>query len=295
MANLKDIRTRIHSVQSTRQVTSAMKMVSAAKLKKAQNEVAKVRPFESKLSQIIASLGSSVANVELNYPAFRKTTKGGKTLIVAIASDKGLAGAFNANIVKEVEQMLATTYSDDAQKGRVEILAIGKQTAKGLRSRKVKAPTTEVADFYDNFSLKTVYDVADDITRRFVSKKLGRVVLVYNKFINTAVQEVSEVQLLPLQIEMTDNASAVNDFIVEPSKEEVLEDLIPQAIRIRLLSVVKESVASEHGARMTSMHKATDNATTLLGELQLQYNKARQTAITNELIEIVSGASALNG
>ncbi len=295
MANLKDIRTRIHSVQSTRQVTSAMKMVSAAKLKKAQNEVAKVRPFESKLSQIIASLGSSVANVELNYPAFRKTTKGGKTLIVAIASDKGLAGAFNANIVKEVEQMLATTYSDDAQKGRVEILAIGKQTAKGLRSRKVKAPTMEVADFYDNFSLKTVYDVADDITRRFVSKELSRVVLVYNKFINTAVQEVSEVQLLPLQIEMTGDSSAVNDFIVEPSKEEVLEDLIPQAIRVRLLSVVKESVASEHGARMTSMHKATDNATTLLGELQLQYNKARQTAITNELIEIVSGASALNG
>lgn len=295
MANLKDIRTRIHSVQSTRQVTSAMKMVSAAKLKKAQNEVAKVRPFESKLSQIIASLGSSVANVELNYPAFRKTTKDGKTLIVAIASDKGLAGAFNANIVKEVEQMLATTYSDDAQKGRVEILAIGKQTAKGLRSRKVKAPTMEVADFYDNFSLKTVYDVADDITRRFVSKELSRVVLVYNKFINTAVQEVSEVQLLPLQIEMTGDSSAVNDFIVEPSKEEVLEDLIPQAIRVRLLSVVKESVASEHGARMTSMHKATDNATTLLGELQLQYNKARQTAITNELIEIVSGASALNG
>lgn len=295
MANLKDIRTRIHSVQSTRQVTSAMKMVSAAKLKKAQNEVAKVRPFESKLSQIIASLGSSVANVELNYPAFRKTTKDGKTLIVAIASDKGLAGAFNANIVKEVEQMLATTYRDDAQKGRVEILAIGKQTAKGLRSRKVKAPTMEVADFYDNFSLKTVYDVADDITRRFVSKELSRVVLVYNKFINTAVQEVSEVQLLPLQIEMTGDSSAVNDFIVEPSKEEVLEDLIPQAIRVRLLSVVKESVASEHGARMTSMHKATDNATTLLGELQLQYNKARQTAITNELIEIVSGASALNG
>lgn len=295
MANLKDIRTRIHSVQSTRQVTSAMKMVSAAKLKKAQNEVAKVRPFESKLSQIIASLGSSVANVELNYPAFRKTTKGGKTLIVAIASDKGLAGAFNANIVKEVEQMLTTTYRDDAQKGRVEILAIGKQTAKGLRSRKVKAPTMEVADFYDNFSLKTVYDVADDISRRFVSKELSRVVLVYNKFINTAVQEVSEVQLLPLQIEMTGDSSAVNDFIVEPSKEEVLEDLIPQAIRVRLLSVVKESVASEHGARMTSMHKATDNATTLLGELQLQYNKARQTAITNELIEIVSGASALNG
>ncbi len=295
MANLKDIRTRIHSVQSTRQVTSAMKMVSAAKLKKAQNEVAKVRPFEAKLSQIIASLGSSVANVELNYPAFRKTTKNAKTLIVAIASDKGLAGAFNANVVKEVESMLATTLSEEAQKGMVEILCIGKQVAKGLRSRKVKVPATEATDFFDNFCLKTVYDVADDIRRRFESKELAKVILIYNKFINTAVQQVSQVQLLPLNIEQAEDNGAVNDFIVEPSKEEVLEDLIPQAIRIRLLSVVKESVASEHGARMTSMHKATDNATTLLGDLQLQYNKARQTAITNELIEIVSGASALNG
>ena len=295
MANLKDIRTRIHSVQSTRQVTSAMKMVSAAKLKKAQNEVAKVRPFEAKLSQIIASLGSSVANVELNYPAFRKTTKNAKTLIVAIASDKGLAGAFNANVVKEVESLLATTLSEEAKKGMVEILSLGKQVAKGLRSRKVKVPTTEATDFFDNFCLKTVYDVADDIRRRFESKELAKVILIYNKFINTAVQQVSQVQLLPLNIEQAEDNGAVNDFIVEPSKEEVLEDLIPQAIRIRLLSVVKESVASEHGARMTSMHKATDNATTLLGDLQLQYNKARQTAITNELIEIVSGASALNG
>ena len=295
MANLKDIRTRIHSVQSTRQVTSAMKMVSAAKLKKAQNEVAKVRPFEAKLSQIIASLGSSVANVELNYPAFRKTTKNAKTLIVAIASDKGLAGAFNANVVKEVENLLATTLSEEAQKGMVEVLTIGKQVAKGLRSRKVKVPATEATDFFDNFCLKTVYDVADDIRRRFETKELAKVILIYNKFINTAVQEVSQVQLLPLNIEQAEDNGAVNDFIVEPSKEEVLEDLIPQAIRIRLLSVVKESVASEHGARMTSMHKATDNATTLLGDLQLQYNKARQTAITNELIEIVSGASALNG
>lgn len=295
MANLKDIRTRIHSVQSTRQVTSAMKMVSAAKLKKAQNEVAKVRPFEAKLSQIIASLGSSVANVELNYPAFRKTTKNAKTLIVAIASDKGLAGAFNANVVKEVENLLATTLSEEAHKGMVEVLTIGKQVAKGLRSRKVKVPATEATDFFDNFCLKTVYDVADDIRRRFETKELAKVILIYNKFINTAVQEVSQVQLLPLNIEQAEDNGAVNDFIVEPSKEEVLEDLIPQAIRIRLLSVVKESVASEHGARMTSMHKATDNATTLLGDLQLQYNKARQTAITNELIEIVSGASALNG
>lgn len=296
MANLKDIRTRIHSVQSTKQVTSAMKMVSAAKLKKAQNEVAKVRPFEAKLSQIIGSLGSSVANVELNYPAFRNKTKNGITLVIAIASDKGLAGAFNSNVVKEVEAMVATSLSAQVAKGKVEVLALGKQVAKGLRSRKLNAPVNEAANFFDNLSLQTVYEVADNVRRRFETKELDKVIVVYNKFVNTAVQEVSQKQLLPLQLDAADaQSNAVSDFIVEPSKEEVLEDLIPQAVRIRLLALIKESLASEHGARMTAMHKATDNATTLLAELQLQYNKARQTAITNELIEIVSGASALNG
>lgn len=296
MANLKDIRTRIHSVQSTKQVTSAMKMVSAAKLKKAQNEVAKVRPFEAKLSQIIGSLGSSVANVELNYPAFRNKTKNGITLVIAIASDKGLAGAFNSNVVKEVEAMVATSLSAQVAKGKVEVLALGKQVAKGLRSRKLNAPVNEAANFFDNLSLQTVYEVADTVRRRFETKELDKVIVVYNKFVNTAVQEVYQKQLLPLQLDAADaQSNAVSDFIVEPSKEEVLEDLIPQAVRIRLLALIKESLASEHGARMTAMHKATDNATTLLAELQLQYNKARQTAITNELIEIVSGASALNG
>ncbi len=295
MANLKDIRTRIHSVQSTRQVTSAMKMVSAAKLKKAQNEVAKVRPFEAKLAQIIGSLGSSVSNVELDYPAFRKATPGGKTLLVAIASDKGLAGAFNSNIVKEVEEILASTLKADADKGLVEVMTIGKQVAKGLRSRHVTVPVRETEGFYDNFSLAKVYEVADGIRSRFEAKEYGRVVLIYNEFVNTAVQNVREAQLLPLSMDAQADDKATRDFIVEPSKEEVLADLIPQAIRIKLLAVVKESLASEHGARMTSMHKATDNATTLLDELQLQYNKARQSAITNELIEIVSGASALNG
>lgn len=296
MANLKDIRTRIHSVQSTRQVTSAMKMVSAAKLKKAQNEVAKVRPFEAKLKQIVGALGSAVASVELNYPAFRAATKGGKTLVVAIASDKGLAGAFNSNIVKEVETLLATDLRTAAEAGSVEILAIGKQTAKGLRSRHVAVPVVEAKDFYESFSLATAYSVADDIRVRFEAKEFGKVVMVYNEFVNTAVQNVRLAQLLPLSIDAQgEGGGSVSDFIVEPSCEEVLADLIPQAVRVCFLSAVKESMASEHGARMTSMHKATDNATALLDELQLQYNKARQSAITNELIEIVSGASALNG
>lgn len=294
MANLKDIRNRIHSVSSTRQVTSAMKMVSAAKLKKAQNDVAKVRPFEAKLAQIIAFLGSSVPNVELNYPAFRTSTKGGKTLIVAIASDKGLAGAFNSNVIKEVESLLTTTYAND----EVEILTIGKQVAKGVKSHKLNVATRDAEGFFDNFNLAKVYEVADDVTRRFEAKEYSRVVLVYNEFVNAAVQNVRSLQLLPLEVSTPDEEGGkvtMSDFIVEPSKEEVLADLIPQSIRTRFLAIIRESLASEHGARMTSMHKATDNATELLGELQLQYNKARQSAITNELIEIVSGASALNG
>ncbi|MGN0029120.1 MAG: ATP synthase F1 subunit gamma [Marinilabiliaceae bacterium] len=298
MANLKDIRNRIHSVSSTRQVTSAMKMVSAAKLKKAQNEVAKVRPFEAKLAQIIAFLGSSVANVELNYPAFRQVTRGGKILLVAIASDKGLAGAFNSNVVKQVELMLAGELATEAAKGNVEVLTIGKQVAKAVKSRKIAASTRDAEGFFDNFGLTKVYEVADGITKRFEAKEYSKVILIYNEFVNAAVQNVRCSQLLPLQVEPPADDSegaAFRDFIVEPSKEEVLADLIPQSIRTHFLSVVKESLASEHGARMTSMHKATDNATELLGDLQLQYNKARQSAITNELIEIVSGASALNG
>ncbi len=297
MANLKDIRNRIHSVSSTMQVTSAMKMVSAAKFKKAQNEVAKVRPFEAKLAQIIAFLGSSVPNVELNYPAFRAKTKGGKILLVAIASDKGLAGAFNSNVVKEVERLLSNDLKSEAEQGLVEVLTIGKQAAKGVKSRHVSVSARSVEGFYENFSLAKVYEVADELTKRFEAKEYSKVILIYNEFVNAAVQNVRGAQLLPLEIATGDEngSSALQDFIVEPSKEEVLADLIPQSIRTRFLSVIKESLASEHGARMTSMQKATDNASELLGELELQYNKARQTAITNELIEIVSGASALNG
>ena len=295
MANLKDIRNRIGSVRSTMQVTSAMKMVSAAKLKKAQNEVAKVRPFENKLTQIISFLGASVPNVELNYPAFRVSDKG-KTVIVAIASDKGLAGAFNANVVKEVERLVTEDLKPLADEDRVEIVAIGKQLPKGLRSRHLSVPCHEVEGFYDNFTLHTVCSLADSLAQRFAKKELSKVIVVFNEFVNTAVQNVKDVQLLPLKLQEPDEESGtLQDFIVEPSREEVLEDLIPQAIRTRMLALLRESLASEHGARMTAMHKATDNATTLLGELQLQYNKARQSAITNELIEIVSGASALNG
>lgn len=288
MANLKDIRLRIGSVRGTMQVTSAMKLVSAAKLKKAQGDAEKVRPFESKLTELIGFLGASVSNPEQLYPAFRANGLG-RPLIVAIASDKGLAGGLNSNVVKEVERLLS-----DEMKGAV-VMTIGKQVMRGLRSRKVQCDLRPQEGFYDKLSLQSIYALADEVAAGFERKEWGRVVLVYNRFVNAAVQNVSALQLLPLQLPKVAAGEAERDYIVEPSREEMLSDLIPQAIRMRLLSVLRESLASEHGARMTAMHKATDNAQELLGELQLQYNKARQSAITNELIEIVSGASALNG
>ena len=295
MANLKDIRMRINSVQSTMQVTSAMKMVSAAKLKKAQTDVGKARPFAAKLMQIVSFLGASVPNIELNYPGFRVSSKG-KVLLLVIASDKGLAGAFNANVVKEADRLLKEDLADEAAKNNVELLGLGKQTLKGFKARKVAAPFSEKTGFFDDSSLKGIYALADELSERFANKEFSKIIVVYNKFVNAASQKVCNEVLLPLHVEDGPTEDGVfRDFIIEPSKEEVLEDLIPQAVRIKLMLAIKESLASEHGARMTAMHKATDNATELLGELKLKYNNARQAAITNELIEIVSGASALNG
>lgn len=287
MANLKDIRLRIASVRGTMQVTSAMKLVSAAKLKKAQADAEKGRPFEAKLTELIGFLGSSVSNPEQLYPAFRNNGQG-RPLVVAIASDKGLAGALNSGVVKEVEALVAAAPD-------TTVLCLGKQVFRGLKARKVQCRFSQLEGFYDSLSVASVFALADRLASEFADKQWRSVTLVYNRFVNAAVQNVSADALLPLQLPATEPGQAERDYIVEPSREEMLSDLIPQAIQTRLLAVVRESLASEHGARMTAMHKATDNAQELLGDLQLQYNKARQSAITNELIEIVSGASALNG
>ncbi|MDO4461579.1 MAG: ATP synthase F1 subunit gamma [Bacteroidia bacterium] len=289
MANLKDIRIRINSVKSTRQVTSAMKMVSAAKLKKAQDNVDHVRPFVSKLVEISNFLGTSVDNIEETFGY--ATPKRGKTLILAIASNKGLAGAFNSTIVKEVERMLKEEWATEYQAGNIELVAVGKQLVKGLAARHIDIASERNA-VLDDLTKENVYAVADEIMADF-GRKYNKVLLVYNTFVNAAVQTLTTQQLLPLSIAQPEGNTYL-DFIVEPNKAEVLADLVPQVIQAKLLAAFMESAASEHGSRMTSMNKATDNATELLGELQLQYNKARQSAITNELIEIVSGAEALN-
>lgn len=297
MANLKDIRTRINSVKSTRQVTSAMKMVSAAKFKKAQTNVENVRPFITKLMDMANMLGHSVEDLEHNSPAFAQPKKG-KTVILALASNKGLAGAFNSNVVKEVERLVKEDYSAEYAAGNLEIHVVGKQVTKGLKARKVEV-TAEYNDVLDSLQRQDVYAVVSKMFEGFKGGAYRKIVVVYNEFVNAAVQNVKGVQLLPMQLEMPKaeaeaKAKVALDFIVEPSKAEVLNDLMPQVVNTRFLAIFFESLASEHGARMTSMNKATDNATELLNDLQLQYNKARQGAITNELIEIVSGAEALN-
>lgn len=293
MANLKDIRIRINSVRSTRQLTSAMKMVSAAKFKKAQDDVEHIRPFVSKLVRLVSFLAGSVEHISDRYQGFIVNPKG-KVLIVSIASNRGLAGAFNSNVIKETERLIRHKYQSEMAAGQLDIITIGKQATKTLTSHKYHV-LNNYDTLLDNMSFENVDKVAMSLADKFFSGEYREVQLVYNQFVNAAVQNVQTLQMLPLSIESVQTEKGgYLDFIVEPSKEEALEVLIPQTIKIKFYEAMLESVASEHGARMTSMHKATDNATDLLGELQLQYNKARQTSITNELIEIVSGAEALN-
>ncbi len=294
MANLKDIRIRINSVSSTRQVTSAMKMVSAAKFRKAQGDIDHVRIFVSKLVEIVNFLGQSVDGIDKKFEGFRISSKG-KVLLIPIASNKGLAGAFNNNIVKETFRLLKNDLKSEFENGEVDVLPIGKQVSKTFAARRIPM-VGNYNDLLDATTQKAVYEVADRVIEDFFSKKYRKVIVIYNKFVNAAVQEVSSQQLLPLELsKKAADEGTFNDYIIEPDEATVLECLVPQAIKSLFYSMIVESAASEHGARMTSMQKATDNATELLGELQLQYNKARQGAITNELIEIVSGAEALKG
>ncbi len=291
MASLKDIRTRINSVRTTRQVTSAMKMVSAAKFKKAQDNVEHIRPYAERLDHIINSLG--IVDLESNYEWFRKDGKG-KVLLVAFSSNRGLAGSFNANIIKETERLIESTYKDLLKANELDIIAVGKQVGKALYARHYPI-VGHFNDLYQNVSWDTVEVLSEALLKHFLDGDYREIHFIYNQFINAATQEVKTVKFLPFQIKSNtlDNGNYA-DYVIEPNREEVIKTLIPKAIHTSFFRIVLESLASEHGARMTAMHKATDNATELINDLQLAYNKARQTAITNEILEIVSGAEALN-
>ncbi|MDT0620538.1 ATP synthase F1 subunit gamma [Croceitalea vernalis] len=284
MANLKEIRNRIASVSSTMQITSAMKMVSAAKLKKAQDAITAMRPYSDKLTELLQSLSASLdGDAGSKYADNREVNK---VLVVAITSNRGLCGAFNTNILKQCA-VLKETYSEK----QIDFVAIGKKANDALGKK--DTVLTNHSDVYDDLTFENVSEIAENLMHRFVEGDYDKIELVYNKFKNAATQIVMSEQFLPI-VPMEGDTSGAADYIFEPSKPEIVEQLIPKSLKTQLFKAIRDSFASEHGARMTAMHKATDNATELRDQLKLTYNKARQAAITNEILEIVGGAEALN-
>jgi F-type H+-transporting ATPase subunit gamma len=285
MSGLKEIRNRISSVSSTMQITNAMKMVSAAKLKKAQDSITATLPYSNKLSELIKSISASLDSAESN-PLFEKREIK-KPLLIVITSNKGLCGGFNSNIIKEVYS-LVSNYGTNTP----DLLTIGKK-GNDILSKKLNVISSH-KEVYDNFSYSVVKEIADEVMKRFENEEYDEVVLVYNHFKNAATQIITKEQYLPILDNSETNASVSGDYIFEPNRVKILDELIPKSLAIQLFKAISDSIAGEHGARMTAMHKATDNASELRDDLKLTYNKARQTAITNEILEIVGGAEALN-
>jgi F-type H+-transporting ATPase subunit gamma len=282
MANLKEIRNRISSVSSTMQITSAMKMVSAAKLKKAQDAITAMRPYSDKLTQMLVDLSSSV-DFE-NH--FLQSTDYKKLLVVCVTSNRGLCGAFNSNVIKECLEISKTTDHE------VSFYCIGKKGADILSK---KHNVIEISnEIFDDLNFQNVALIAEKLMSKFSEKEFDQIKIVYNKFKNAATQIVTNEQYLPIENNEPGEANESSDYIFEPSQTEIISELIPKSLKTQLFKAVRDSYASEHGARMTAMHKATDNATELRDQLKLTYNKARQAAITNEILEIVGGAEALN-
>lgn len=293
MAGLKEIRTRIASVKTTRQVTSAMKMVSAAKLKKAQDAIIQIRPYAEKLYQILQTLSAILENVEDSVYTQQREPE--NVLIVLIASNRGLCGGFNTNISKKGIELANTKYSKQLNSGNVSFICLGKQGMRQLKHRGMKV-IGEKNHIFDELNFENVSLVTTEIMNSFEDKEFDRVEIVYNHFKNAAVQVQTTEQFLPVEMNKEEDIIKANyDFIYEPSKEYIIQELIPRSLKIQFYKALLDSHAAEHGARMTAMHQATDNASTLISDLTLEYNKARQAAITGEILEIVGGAEALKG
>ena len=283
MANLKEIRGRITSISSTMQITSAMKMVSAAKLKKAQDAITMLRPYSEKLQELIQKVSTGSEGSLSEYAQKREVKK---ILYITISSNRGLAGAFNSSVIKELNANYKQ--KEDVE---IEILTIGKKVFDAVR--RVRTVYDNQSSIYDSVSFEAVSKLTSAVMKDFSEGIFDEVYLVYNKFINAATQEVRTEQLLPITMPEQAEEDAESDYIFEPDKQTILETLIPKSIKTQVYKALLDSIASEHGARMTAMHKATDNANALKNELVIFYNKARQAAITNEILEIVSGAEAL--
>jgi len=284
MANLKEIRNRISSVSSTMQITSAMKMVSAAKLKKAQDAITAMRPYSNKLSELMKGFSSSSED-----KTFSKKREINNTLIIAISSNRGLCGAFNANVLKETNSL---KLRQEFKNSKIDFVTIGKKVNDSL-SKEENIIQNE-SSLFDNLNYEEVSLIVDKLIELFSNYEYDHIEIVYNSFKNAATQIIKSEQFLPIP-KNEENASKSLNYIFEPSQEEIIRTLIPKSLKMQLFKAVRDSFASEHGARMTAMHKATDNASELRDELKLTYNKARQASITNEILEIVGGAEALKG
>lgn len=292
MANLKEIKNRITSISSTMQITQAMKLVSAAKLKRALDAITQMRPYAEKIQEILGNVSATLDLSENRYAEQREVEN---VLIIGISSNRGLCGGFNNNITKKINELL----SNDLKGKKVEILTIGKKVNDAFKNGGlIKRPDhlSDATALFDDLNFDHTSTYAQYAMDSFISGKYDKVVVVYNEFKNAAVQIIRDQQLLPiLPSAVEESKSEIGDYIYEPSKLEIIGDLIPKSLKLQLFKAVLDSWASEQGARMTAMHKATDNASDLQRDLKLQYNKARQAAITNEILEIVGGAEALNG
>ena len=290
MANLKEIRNRITSVGSTMQITSAMKMVSAAKLKRAQDAVTQMRPYAGKLKEILENLS---ATLDLSENAYSEQREVKNVLLVGITSNRGLCGGFNNNIIIRVGVLIHEDYKD----ANVQVLSIGKKIRDVYKRTEFNYSNDKIEqmeDVYADLRFVVVAQLAEEIIQQFHNNSFDKIVLVYNRFINAASQSIESEQFLPI-VPTANEGENAGDYLFEPSKMEIVEDLIPKSLKLQLFKAIRDSFAAEHGARMTAMHKATDNANELQKSLKLSYNKARQAAITNEILEIVGGAEALNG
>ncbi len=292
MPSLKEVRTRIESVNSTRQITSAMKMVAASKLRKAQNSIITMRPYAAKLRELMQNIATNLeSSSQGKFSVVRPLER---ILIVPVTSNRGLCGAFNANVLRQTNKIINEKYSSQLEAGNVSLYCIGKKGLEFFRKSKITILDSEI-NVFDKLSFETVVPLAEKLMKHFEDASFDRIVFVYNQFKNAGSQTLIEEQLLPIELPAKVESNNVEgpEFIFEPDKVQILDQLIPRTLKMQVYKMLLDSYASEHGARMIAMHKATDNASEMLKELKLTYNKARQASITKEILEIVGGADAL--
>lgn len=294
MANLKEVRTRIESVNSTKQITSAMKMVAASKLRKSQNAIMALRPYAEKLEEIMSKALCHEEDAKDKNHLFTEKREVERVLIIPLSSNKGLCGVFNANVIRATTNLIKEEYQELMDKNRIDILCVGSKAEEALIFKKYPVVGNE-NDLFDDLNFEKSAAFADKLMCDFKNKKYDKIVFVYNQFKNAATQVLVHEQFLPMIEPQSDENAKDSDYIFQPNKEELIDELLPKTLKLQVYKMLLDSFASEQGARMISMTQATDNATELLKELNLSYNKARQSAITNELVEIVSGANALKG